>query len=362
LLGGLVGCASGDARTLHFDAIVVDTHVDTTQAMIEDPRFDLGVRRTSGGIDIPKMRAGGLGAVFFSIWMEGSVTGAEAVKRAVDQIDAVREQVRRHPEDMVLCTSADEVRAAHASGRIAALMGVEGGHMIANDLGVLRSFAALGVRYLTLTHGLDVDWADSSTDSARHDGLTDFGRDVVRELNRLGVMVDISHVSDKTFWDALEVSAAPLIASHSSCRALADAPRNMSDPMIAALAAHGGVIQINYHVGFLSQAYRDATRTKRALPEVDWSLIIDHIDHAVAVGGVDHVGLGSDWDGATMPVGMEDASQLPRISEALLARGYRPDDIRKILGGNTLRVMAEVEAVARREGQASVSRRRTVGR
>jgi membrane dipeptidase len=373
---------SEKARKLHFTSIVIDTHDDTTQRLL-DRRFDLGVRDASGSIDIPRMREGGLGAIFFSIWIPSKVTGPMAVKRALDQIDAVREQVRRHPADLALATTAEEVRAAHQQGKIAALLGVEGGHMIDNDLAVLRSFAALGVRYMTLTHTGNVDWADSSGDAPAHDGLTPFGREVIREMNRLGMMVDISHVSDKTFYDTLAVSQAPLLASHSSCRAICDAPRNMTDDMIKALAAKGGVIQINYHVAFLSQEFLDAEKrdpqinktieaevfklcgdneaceliegdrltreyvAQGKLPRVDWSKIIEHIDHAVKLVGAEHVGLGSDFDGANMPYGMEDASQIPKITEALLRKGYSEGDVKKILGENTLRVMAEVERVSR---------------
>src|SRR5579864_814868 len=370
------------ARTLHFASIVVDTHDDTTQRFL-DGDFDLLPRNASGSIDIPRMKDGGLGAIFFSIWIPSRITGPEAVKHALDQIDAVREHVSKHPKDITLATTAAEIREARKNGKIAALMGVEGGHMIASDLGVLRAYAALGVRYMTLTHGGNDEWADSSTDKAAHNGLTEFGKDVVREMNRLGMMVDISHVSDKTFYDALEVSKAPLIASHSSCRAICDAPRNMTDQMIKDLAAKGGVIQINYHVGFLSQEFRDAEKAdpeinkaiaaevekrcgdkegcqliegekitreyadKGKLPRVDWTKIIEHIDHAVKIGGVDHVGLGSDFDGANMPYGMEDASKLPKITGALLRKGYSEGDVRKILGENTLRVMTEVERVSR---------------
>jgi len=370
------------ARKLHFSSIVVDTHDDTTQRFL-DGKFDLGPRDSSGSIDIPRMKEGGLGAIFFSIWMPSKVTGPEAVKRALVQIDAVREQIRKHPNDLVLATAAAEIRAAHKQGKIAALMGVEGGHMIASDLAVLRTYAALGVRYMTLTHSGNDEWADSSTDTPAHNGLTDFGKDVVREMNRLGITVDISHVSDKTFYDALEVSNAPVFASHSSCRAICDAPRNMTDDMMKALAAKGGVIQINYHVGFLSQEFRNAEKAnpelektiaaevqkrcgdngscslivgdqvtreyvqKGMLPRVEYTKIIEHIDHAVKVAGIDHVGLGSDFDGANMPFGMEDASKLPQIAEALLRKGYSEGDIKKILGENTLRVMAEVERVSR---------------
>src|SRR5690349_9473511 len=262
---------SARAKKLHFSSIVVDTHDDTTQRFL-DGNFDLGERHKDGSIDIPRMKEGGLGAIFFSIWMPGSITGPEAVKRALDKIDAVRQQVAEHPDEMVLARTAEEVRAAHRERKIAALMGVEGGHMIATDLGVLRTYAALGVRYMTLTHSVNDEWADSSTDTPAHNGLTDFGKDVVREMNRLGVMVDISHVSDKTFYDALEISKAPMIASHSSCRAICDARRNMTDQMIKDLAAKGGVIQINYHVGFLSQEFSNA---EVANPEINKSIGVE---------------------------------------------------------------------------------------
>jgi membrane dipeptidase len=390
-LGGLLVTSglAGDnisekARKLHFSSIVVDTHDDTTQLML-DPKFDLGARQPKGSIDIPRMREGGLGAIFFSIWIPSKVTGPTAVQKALQQIDAVREQVRKHPKDLVLATSAEQIRQAHKNGKIAALMGVEGGHMINSDLGVLRKYAALGVRYMTLTHSGNDEWADSSTDKAVHSGLTDFGKNVVREMNRLAVMVDISHVSDKAFYDALEVSWAPLLASHSSCRAICDAPRNMSDQMMKDLAAKGGVIQINYHVGFLSQEFRNAEKadpkineaiaeevTKRCgsdanegcmliegdritreyvakgvLPRVEYTKIIEHIDHAVRVAGIDHVGLGSDFDGANMPYGMENASMLAKITEALLKKGYSDSDVKRILGENTLRLMTDVERVSR---------------
>jgi len=247
---------SARARKLHFSSIVVDTHDDTTQRFL-DGKFDIGARNSSGSIDIPRMREGGLDAIFFSVWIPSKIAGSEAVQRATTQIEAVREQVRTHPKDLVLCTTAVQVRTARKQGKIAALMGVEGGHMINSNLEVLRKFAALGVRYMTLTHSGNDEWADSSTDKPAHNGLTDFGKDVVREMNRLGVMVDISHVSDKTFYDALEVSQAPLIDFHSSCRAICDARRNMTDQMMKDLAAKGGVVQINYHVSFLSQEFLD---------------------------------------------------------------------------------------------------------
>jgi membrane dipeptidase len=373
---------SDKAKKLHTSSIVIDTHDDTTQRLLE-PSFDIGTRHADGNIDIPRMREGGLNAIFFSIWIPSKTVGPEAVKKAIDQIDAVREAVRKHPNDLVLATTADEVRAAKKQNKIAALMGVEGGHMIDNDLAVLRSYAVLGVRYMTLTHMGNTDWADSSTDTPAHNGLTDFGKQVVLEMNRLGVMVDISHVSDKTFYDAIATSKAPVIASHSSARALTETPRNMTDDMMRALAKNGGVIQINYHVGFLSQEFRDFEKghpeaekeindevKKRCgdneacslvmgdqvvrdlmqagkLPKVDWTKIIDHIDHAVKIAGIDHVGLGSDFDGAVMPIGMQDVTHLPQITGALLQQGYSESEIRKILGENTLRVMSEVERVSR---------------
>jgi membrane dipeptidase len=374
---------SARARALHFSSIVIDTHDDTTQRLM-DPHFNLDVRHTDGNIDIPRMKAGGLDGIFFSIYMPGTITGPIAVEKALEQIDAVREQARLHPNDIMLARTAADVRRAFAEHKIAALMGVEGGHMINDDLSVLDTFAALGVRYMTLTHMVNTDWADSSTDKPAHNGLTDFGKQVVLRMNRDGIMVDISHTADKTFYDALAVSKAPLIASHSSCRALCSAVRNMTDDMIRALAAKGGVIQINYHVGFLSQEYAEFVKahpeimTKMndevaqkcgkdneacsiitedelvhkmmldgTLPRVNWTLIVDHIDHAVKIGGIDHVGLGSDYDGSDMPIGMEDVSHLPEITQALLDRGYSDADIKKILGENTLRVMAECERVSR---------------
>jgi membrane dipeptidase len=370
------------AKKLHFSSIVLDTHDDTTQRFFSKD-YDIGKRNPDGHVDIPRMREGGMNGIFFSIWIDGRIMGPPAVQKALDQIDAVHENVRKYSKDLVLCRTAAEVREAHKQGKIAALIGVEGGHMIGNDIRVLRMFGDLGVRYMTLSHFYNDEWADSSTDKPVHNGLTDFGKDIVREMNRQGIMVDISHVSDKTFYDALEVSKAPLIASHSSCRALCNHVRDMSDDMIKALAAKGGVIQINYERSFIDQAYKDASEkltggvvaqfdlfkkecgddqecfgrkmaeqqkkatTEGKLPHVSWERIIDHIDHAVKLAGADHVGLGSDFDGADMPEGMEDCTKLPKITEALMRKGYSDEDIRKILGGNTLRVMEQTEKVSR---------------
>jgi membrane dipeptidase len=380
---------SARARALHMRSLVVDTHSDTPQRLLFDKNFDIAKRNADGHIDIPRMREGGLDAAFFSIWVPSTLTGPPAVKRAMDLIDTVHEAVRTHPGDLALATTAGDVRRVVAGGKIALLMGMEGGHMIDDDLRLLRDYAALGVRYLTLTHFLNNNWADSSTDKPAHNGLTPFGKDVVRELNRLGVMVDISHVADKTFFDALEITKAPVIASHSSCRVISNHARNMTDDMLRAVAKNGGVVMINYELRFLSEEFRaksaaegtDVTGTAKRLeqecggneacqtivggridrelmtsgkyPRVTWEKIIEHIDHAVKVAGVDHVGLGSDFDGASMPIGMDDATQLPRITDALLKKGYSEADVEKILGTNLLRVMEQVEAVAARQRTAT---------
>ncbi len=369
------------ARQIHSTSIVFDAHADTPQRFLFD-HFDLGSRDTEGGVDIPRMREGGIGAIFFALWVPVDITGSKATRRALDLLDSVNEQIRRHPDDLMLATSSGEVRAARVQGKIAILMGVEGGHAIDNNLDVLRGFFARGVRYMTLTHNAPTDWADSSNHSSRHNGLTEFGREVIREMNRLGMLVDISHVSDETFNDVLDASRAPVIASHSCCRAICNSPRNMTDDMIKALAARGGVIHITFHNAFLSQDYAEATRSPASgwiaglesidkkygenearkladgqrlsddlvragkLPEVSWEKIIEHIDHAARLVGAAHVGLGSDFDGAFMPAGMEDASKFPMITESLLRRGYPESDVRKILGENTLRAMTEAIRIA----------------
>lgn len=358
------------AKKLHFSSLILDTHIDVTPKLQTDWKF--GDRHDTGHLDLPRMKEGGLNGLFFSIYMSGRVAGPKAVNDALQRIAAVHKLAADMPDKVMLCTTAADIRQAHKQGKIAGLMGMEGGHMINNSLPVLRMYAALGVRYLTLTHSVNTDWADSSGDQPKHNGLTDFGKDVVRELNKLGVMVDISHVADKTFWDALAVSKAPLIASHSSCRAVSGHSRNMTDEMIKALAAKGGVIQINYLADFIdpeAYAYRQKSSELRQklgesgredfakireeiakqfgpAPKASWERIVDHIDHAVKLVGADHVGLGSDFDGGGMPVGMEDCTKLPQITEALLRKGYKEADIRKILGENTVRLLADVEKVA----------------
>jgi membrane dipeptidase len=366
------------AREIHFSSIVFDTHADTAQRLFFD-QFDLASRDAEGCVDIPRLREGGVGAIFFALWVPVEITGRAATRRAWDLLDAVVKQIEIHGDNLALSTSSKEVLAARTENKIAVLLGIEGGHAIDNDLAVLREFHARGVRYMTLTHNAATEWADSSNDTPRHNGLTDFGKQVIREMNRLGMLVDVSHVSDPTFYDVLETSRAPVIASHSCCRALCDAQRNLDDGMIQSLAARGGVIHITFHDGFLSQEYAKANRTRASeiasqeetvsqkygenearnlmelqrlndesiragrLPMVSWEKIVEHIDHAVGIAGADHVGVGSDFDGAFMPAGMEDAAKFPRITEGLLQRGYREADIRKILGENTLRVMADAE-------------------
>src|SRR5882757_6388611 len=247
------------AHKLHFSSMVIDTHDDTTQRFFSKTGFDLGKRNPDGHIDIPRMKEGGMNAIFFSIWIDGRTMGPPAIQKALDQIDAVHENVRKNSRDMMFARTAADVRKAHAEGKIAALIGVEGGHMIGNDIRMVRIFSDLGVRYMTLSHFYNDEWADSSTDKPAHNGLTEYGKEIVREMNWQGMMVDISHVSDKTFYDALEVSKAPLIASHSSCRAICNHPRDMTDDMIKALATKGGVIQINYEKSFIDESYRQAS-------------------------------------------------------------------------------------------------------
>ncbi|MGD0128622.1 MAG: dipeptidase [Terriglobia bacterium] len=363
-------------------AIIIDTHADTPQMML-DEGYDLAQPESPYMVSIPKMRQGHLGAEFFSIWVDVTWPKQDLIHRALDLIDVVNEQVARHSDVLGMATTADEIVRLHLQGKFAILMGVEGGHIIEDDLRVMDIYSRLGVRYMTLTHTANTDWADSSGDQPKWNGLTDLGKQVVERMNRLGMMVDISHVSDKTFYDALAVSKAPVIASHSSCRALCNVPRNMSDDMIRALARNGGVMDINFYSGFLSQAYADANKkvekqlnaelaaararyasqgkrlpypeeqkiersVLKNLPAPSYTAIADHIDHAVQVGGVDHVGLGSDFDGIdSAPVGMEDVSKLPDLVRELARRGYSEQDLKKILGGNLLRVMRQVERVSR---------------
>ncbi len=368
-------------------AIIIDTHADTPQLLLDED-YDLAAPASPFMISIPKMRTGHLGAEFFSIWVDVDWPRQDLIRRALDLIDATNQQVAKHADVLGLAATADDVERLHREGKIAILMGVEGGHEIQGDLRMLDIYYRLGVRYMTLTHTKNDELADSSGDKPQWKGLSPLGRLAVERMNQLGMMVDISHVSDDTFYAAIAVSKAPLIASHSSCRALCNAPRNMSDDMIRALAKNGGVMDINFYSGFLSTAYREAfakvekqveaeltavraryakegkrlsypeevrieRRFTKDLPAPSYTAIADHIDHAVKVGGIDHVGLGSDFDGIdTPPRGMEDVSKLPALVSELARRGYSEEDLEKILGGNVLRVMRQAEQVAHQQKTA----------
>ena len=389
---------SAKALQIHNSTLIVDTHADTPQRFL-DEGFDIANTdpKDLGHISLDKARAGNLDAEFFSIWVEPSYKGQFA-HRAVDLIDSVYEQAARYPDRMMMAFSVEDIERAHKQKKLAALMGIEGGHAIENDIRLLREFYRLGVRYMTLTWSNTNEWGDSSGDIddpkvEHHNGLTDFGKKVVLEMNRLGMMVDISHVADKTFYDAVAVSKAPVIASHSSARALTNAPRNMTDDMLRAVAKNNGVVQVNFFNGFIDEDYRKATAalakdrdaaveafiaqhkaTGKPVTYVEYDQIerewaakvprpplkslIDHIDHVAKVAGVDHVGLGSDFDGISgaAPSGIDSAADLPKITQGLLDRGYSAEDIHKILGGNLLRVFGDVERVSR-EMQASPSQK-----
>ncbi len=377
------------AEEVHNSAIVIDTHADTTQRLV-DENYDLAEPLKGGNLNFESAEKGNLSAEFFSIWVEPELYKGHFARRTLELIDAVYQQAAKHPDRMQMAFSPAEIEAAHGEHKLAALMGIEGGHSIDDSLGLLRDYYRLGVRYMTLTWSNSLDWANSSGDEGKAgvphnpDGLTDFGKQVVLEMNRLGMMVDISHVADDTFWAAIKTTKAPVIASHSSARAICNAPRNMTDDMLKAVAKNGGVVQVNYYSAFISQAYRDASIAQQPdvekateelkakykaegkqvtygdleklqreyadrIPRPPLSALIDHIDHIAKVAGVDHVGLGSDFDGVSgqLPQGIDSAADLPKITAALLARGYSAEDCRKILGGNLLRVFAEVERVSR---------------
>lgn len=370
------------ALAIHRRAIVIDTHNDITTPMTNDD-FDLGGEPpTPYRTNIARMKQGGLTAEFFSLYVKPwYVQHGGAARRTLDMIDSVYRAVERHPQDLIIATSAADIRRAKRMNKIAALMGIEGGHAIEDSLPTLREFYRLGVRYMTLTWNNTNNWADAGRGEKKHGGLSDFGREVVREMNRLGMLVDVSHVSDDTIRDALEVSKAPIIASHSSARALSNVPRNIPDDLLKRIAKNGGVVQVNFYSEFVDEKTvgpQSAERTKRLkaqqdainekykddperlgeesdkleaanpLPPLPISKLIDHIDHIVKVAGIDHVGIGADFDGANdMPQGASDVSMLPNITYELLKRGYSEQDIRKILGENFLRVFAEAERVAR---------------
>jgi membrane dipeptidase len=375
------------ALLIHRRAIVIDTHNDVTTPMTNDD-YDLsGTPPTPYRTSIARMKQGGLTAEFFSLYVKPwYVEHGGAARRTLDMIDSVYRAVELHPNDLMFATSVADIRRAKRQGKIAALMGIEGGHAIEDSLSALREFHRLGVRYMTLTWNNTNNWADAGRGEKKHHGLSDFGREVVREMNRLGMLVDVSHVSDETMSDALDVSKAPIIASHSSARALSNVPRNIPDDLLKRIAKNGGVVQVNFYSVFVDAATvapQSAERDKRLkaqqdalnekykndperlaeesdkleaanpLPPLPISKLIDHIDHIVKVAGIDHVGIGADFDGANdMPEGAKDVSMLPNITYELLKRGYSEQDIRKILGENFLRVFAEAERVARRSSKS----------
>ena len=389
------GAAHQSSAAVHASAMVIDSHADTPQRFL-DEHFDLGDALMGGEFNLETARKGNLGAEFFAIWVEPEANKGHYARRTLELIDAVKLQAAKHPTEMELVTSAEGIERAHREHKLAALMGIEGGHSIEDSLGLLRQYYTLGVRYMTLTWTNSNGWADSSGDAddamVAHtkEGLSEFGKDVVYEMNRLGIMVDISHVSDRTFYRTLIISRAPIIASHSGARALCDSPRNMTDDMLRAIAnsggpdSKGGVVQVNFYSGFVSQQYRDAQKAmepelKKAvqalqdkakaegreasqtemaklqreyadrIPRPPFSQLIDQIDHVAKVAGIDHVGIGSDFDGISgqLPEGMDSVADLPKITAALMERGYSAEDCRKILGGNFLRVFREVEQVAK---------------
>ncbi len=346
-----------EVARVHRSILLIDTHNDLPTEVLKGR--DIGVRNTKGHTDIPRLREGGVGAVFFAAWVSPSLVAKhQSAHRVLEEIDAIRhDMVEEHPSDLMLALRADDIVRARKQGKIAVLIGVEGGHAIEDSLRILRDCYALGARYMTLTHVNTNNWADSSGDIdnpkvKHHGGLTPFGRSVVREMNRLGMIVDVSHVSDKAFWDVLETSSVPVIASHSSCRAIADIPRNLTDEMIRALAGKGGVININFGCEFLSQASADTSTyihpelKKKGVKMKPATLadVVAQISHVVKIAGIDAVGIGSDFDGVgCTPVGLKDVSQYPNLTRALLEHGYSEAEIRKIYGQNLLRVMRAVE-------------------
>jgi membrane dipeptidase len=374
------------ALELHDDAIVVDGHNDVAFWILEHD-FDLGMDgdepgdrypffynllppllpqgdNTGSHLDLARAREGGLDAQFFSIYVDCDYAdpelAVEARERALDMIGALDGSIGRNSDAVEIAYTAQDVQRIVSEGKLAAILAIEGGHAIEDDLATLGEFHARGVRYMTLTHTCSHAWADSSTGDPIHNGLSPFGREVVQEMNRLGMIVDISHVSDDTFWDVMEITAAPVMASHSNTRALADSPRNLSDDMIFAVADNNGVVMVNFMNYFVDPArtalwgYLPRTEVTGSYwfthphhPETPLSLMVDHIDHIVQVAGIDHVGLGSDFDGTPMLLeDLKDVSDFPNVTVELVSRGYSDEAIRKILGGNVLRVLAEVEAVA----------------
>ena len=384
------------ANELHASSLVIDGHADTAQRFV-DEAWDfvgpLSTTQNSGGmLNLASARAGNLAAEFFAIWVDpGQFPPSAYSHRTRALIDAVHRQVQRRPTELALCTSPAQILAARASGRFAMLMGIEGGHAIENSLELLRAYYALGVRYMTLTWANSNDWAESSTDlrsineSSISAGLAPFGTEIIAEMNRLGMMVDVSHASDRTFADVLCATRAPVIASHSSARALTNSPRNLTDHQLRALAANDGVCMVNFYSVFIDENYRLAWATQREersaahaalahhcaarhesvlfhlsntierdfaarIPRPPLSSLIDHFDHIIHIAGIDHVGIGTDFDGiSSLPQGIDSAADLPKITSALLERGYSATDLQKILGENLMRVFTQIQAFADKE-------------
>ena len=391
VLVGILGAAStgidaqGDllqrARALHKQVPLIDGHNDYPWALRSvDPGRDLATADITRPVpslmtDIPRLRQGGVGGQFWSVYVPSTMQGKEAVRATLEQIDIVHRMTRRWPETFELALTAADVERAFKAGRIGSLIGMEGGHSIDSSLATLRMMYALGARYMTITHSANLPWADASTDTPVLGGLSKFGEEVIREMNRMGMLVDLSHVSADTMADAIRASAAPVIFSHSSARAICNVPRNVPDTVLQMVAKNGGVVMVTFVPGFISQAVADYDarlttqrqmlrsefpnneayvnvglerwRAQNPEPKATLSQAADHIDHMRKVAGIDHIGLGGDFDGITaVVVGLEDVSTYPALTAELLKRGYKDDDIRKILGLNVLRVMKHAEKVA----------------
>jgi len=365
------GKTSRQTRESAAEFVGVDSHIDSLQRVLVMGE-DLGRRWKVGHVDFPRLRAGGVRAPFFALWVPVYFEGAEAIRRTLDLRDAMQWLLEKHSDQIELATSASDIRRIVRANKIAAFLTLEGGHTIADDLRVLRMYYQLGIRSMTLTHSRNNSWADSATDEPKHNGLTEFGRNVVNEMNRLGMLVDLSHVSDKAFFDAIEVSTKPVIISHSSIRALSNVPRNVTDEMLWALAKNGGVIGISFGEGFVNPNDAEVLRSDIKAETTATSLsgralddfaagevrrlfgtrvkvvasiedVADHIDHAVRIAGINHVGIGSDFDGVSGPPnGLEDISKMPALVDVLSKRGYGKRDLKMILGENFLRVIREV--------------------
>jgi membrane dipeptidase len=375
------------AAELHASALIIDTHADTPQRFV-DEHWNFTDPLNGGMLNYDSAKKGHLDAQFFSVWVDPNQYPADAsAHRTLELIDATIEQVRKAPDKLQLCTSSDDILAAHKQGKFAVLMGIEGGHSIENSLGLLRNYYRLGVRYMTLTWSNTNGWADSSGDIGNpkvhhHNGLSEFGKDVVHEMNRLGMMVDISHVSDKTFWDTIATTRTPVIASHSSARVLTSAPRNLSDEMLLAMKKNNGVVMVNFFPAFIDEKWREAWTAQaperkkaqqameadyksKSLPvpynasdKIDrefaakigrapFDSLIAHFDHVIKIAGIDHVGIGTDFDGIPVPpAGIDSAADLPKVTAALMALGHTAKDMHKLLGGNLLRVFREVQAAS----------------